>query len=89
MSGSGHGDTPAAAELQQALITQHAQGTQHGIGIDVQHRRQVPARGSRSPGPISPSAIARRMLAQTWSYSGKASPRSSLTSSIVLAMIAP
>ena len=47
VSGSGHGDAPAPAELQQALIAQHAQGTQHGVGIDVQHRRQVP--GPRQP----------------------------------------
>ncbi len=43
--------------------------------------------GRRSPGAASPSAIARRMSAATWSWRGMGPVRSTATSCIVLSMV--
>src|SRR5690349_2417926 len=44
---AGNGDAASAAELEQAIVAQATQGTEHGVGIDAHHRGQV-ARGWES-----------------------------------------
>ena len=39
-----HGDAPAAAELEQALVAERAQGTKHGVRVDAEHGSEIPGR---------------------------------------------
>ncbi len=38
---AGHGDAPAAPKIQKSFVSQDAQGTEHCVGVDAQHRGQV------------------------------------------------
>src|SRR3984957_8277937 len=41
---SGDGDPPPSAKLQEPLVPEYPQGTEDGIGVDPEHRGQVPGR---------------------------------------------
>src|SRR5579875_2106620 len=41
---AGHARATASTELEQALITQQAQRTQHGVGVDAQLSREIARR---------------------------------------------
>ena len=86
---AGHRDAAPAPKLQQAFLPEHMQRAKDGVLVHAQHGREVLARGSRSPGPASPSAMARRICAATWSWSGMGPARSMLTSSMVLVIVVP
>ena len=39
-----HGDAVAPSKLQQALVPEHPEGTEHGVGVHAEHRCQVTCR---------------------------------------------
>jgi hypothetical protein len=41
LGGSCHHDGPSTAQFDQPLISKHAQGPQHGVGVDAEHRDQI------------------------------------------------
>jgi hypothetical protein len=59
LRGASYGDSSSPTELQQALIAQETQGTEHGIGVDAQDRSQISGRWhpfSRGCFPLGDSA---------------------------------
>jgi hypothetical protein len=62
---------PATAHLQQALVAEHPQRPQHGVGVHAHNRSQVLCLGNplawpgRTVGDRAPAAIARRISAAT------------------------
>lgn len=45
---AGDVDAAPAPEFEQALVAQHAQSAQHGVGVDLEHRGEIP-RGRQAP----------------------------------------
>jgi WD40-like Beta Propeller Repeat len=41
VGGAGDGNAPAAAELEQSLVTQFAKGAKDGVGVHAEHARQI------------------------------------------------
>jgi len=65
----GHSDAPPSAELQEPLVPEHPQGTEDGIGVDPEHRGQVPGRwkalaGTRLSLRYRPPDQARNLLVE-------------------------
>jgi hypothetical protein len=47
---SGDGDPAAASELEQTLLLEEAQGSEHGVGVDAENGRQIPREGETLAG---------------------------------------
>lgn len=47
---AGDGDPPAPAELEETFVPEETERTEHRVGVDAQHRRQVPGRGQALAG---------------------------------------
>lgn len=82
------GDPSPSAEVEDTFVPQEAQRSQHRVRVDAENRRQVLGRGIRCPGDASPSAMARRISAATWSWRAIRSERSILTREMMLSIIA-
>ena len=87
--GPDDGDPPPAAELQQPSSRSRRSARSTVLLFTFSTAARSRAGGSRSPGRTSPSAMARRISAHTWSWRGSRSPRSTLTASMVPVRLAP
>ena len=82
-------DTSTAADLEHPLVTQHAQGSEHRIRVDTQHRSHVTSWREPVPGRTSPLAMSRRISAATCSCSWRSRRSSRLTGCIVTSILSP
>lgn len=53
-------DAPAAAELEKPFVSEGAEGSEHGVGVDPDYGREVAGGWKSFARFASPSAMARR-----------------------------
>ena len=85
---SGNRDSSTSLEIEEPFLSKDVEGTKHRVLVHAEESSHVLGQGKPFTWAASPSAMARRISTATWSCSGAVSFRSTLTSNMVLGIVA-